>query len=210
LTVSEVFQSIEITDIYWGFVILPPTWNKGGLKTQGSGHKVKDIGLIWPCVISPITPVFHHSNIQVGAKPLSTSFIEREKMLLKHVALVCSSEEKSDQFYESLLGLKKGRSKMIPSTLSKQIFNFDSELKIIDYAVDEMHFEVFISYQKVADDKRIEHICFEVDDLEVFLNKCKEMGVKILQIPKEKGFLTFISDYDGNLFEIKTKQRTRA
>jgi catechol 2,3-dioxygenase-like lactoylglutathione lyase family enzyme len=128
-------------------------------------------------------------------------------MLLKHVALVCSSEEKSDKFYESLLGLKKTRSKMIPSTLSKQLFNVDSELKIIDYAVDEMHFEVFISHQKVADRKKIEHICLEVDDLGVFLNKCKEMGVKILQIPKEKGFLTFISDDDGNLFEIKTKQR---
>ncbi len=94
---------------------------------------------------------------------------------------------------------------MIPSTLSKQIFNLDSELKIIDYAVDEIHFEVFISNQKVADDIKIEHICLEVDDLEAFLNKCNDMGVKILQIPKEKGFLTFISDYDGNLFEINEK-----
>ena len=76
-------------------------------------------------------------------------------MLLKHVALVCSSEEKSDKFYESLLGLKKVCSKMIPSTLSKQIFNLDSEFKIIDYAVDEIHFEVFINNQKVADDKKI-------------------------------------------------------
>lgn len=127
-------------------------------------------------------------------------------MLLKHVALVCSSEEKSDKFYENLLGLKKVSSKMIPSTLSKQIFNLDSELKIIDYAVDEIHFEVFISPQKVADDKKIEHICLEVDNLEVFLNKCNDMAVKILQIPKKKGFLTFISDTDGNLFEIKTNQ----
>ena len=129
-------------------------------------------------------------------------------MLLKHVALVCSSEEKSDKFYESLLGLKKVHSKMIPSTLSKQIFNLDSELKIIDYAVDEIHFEVFISHQKVADDKKIEHICLEVDNLEAFLNKCNDMGVKILQIPKKEGFLTFISDYDGNLFEIKTNRGT--
>ena len=127
-------------------------------------------------------------------------------MLLKHVALVCSSEEKSDKFYESLLGLKKVRSKMIPSTLSKQIFNLDSELKIIDYAVDEIHFEVFINKQKVADDKKIEHICLEVDGLEALLNKCNDMTVKILQIPKEEGFLTFISDFDGNLFEIKERQ----
>jgi catechol 2,3-dioxygenase-like lactoylglutathione lyase family enzyme len=132
--------------------------------------------------------------------------IEREKMLIQHVALVCSSEEKSDKFYENLLGLKKVSSKMIPSTLSKQIFNLDSELKIIDYAVDEIHFEVFISHQKVADDKKIEHICLEVDNLEAFLNKCNDMAVKILQIPKKKGFLIFISDTDGNLFEIKERQ----
>ena len=127
-------------------------------------------------------------------------------MLLKHVALVCSSEEKSDKFYESLLGLKKVHSKMIPSTLSKQIFNLDSEFKIIDYAVDGIHFEVFISNQIVADDKKIEHVCLEVDNLESFLSKCNDMGVKIVQIPKEEGFLTFISDYDGNLFEIKERQ----
>ena len=127
-------------------------------------------------------------------------------MLLKHVAFVCSSEEKSDKFYESLLGLKKVHSKMIPSTLSKQIFNLDSEFKIIDYAVDGIHFEVFISNQIVADDKKIEHICLEVDNLESFLSKCNDMGVKIVQIPKEEGFLTFISDYDGNLFEIKERQ----
>lgn len=185
---------------------MPHTWNKGGLKAQGSGHKVRDIGFALPYAIFPIIPVFHHSNIPIGAKPLSSSIIERGKMLLKHVALVCSSEEKSDKFYESLLGLKKGSSKLIPSTLSKQIFNLDSELKIIDYAVDEIHFEVFINNQKVAEDKKIEHICLEVDDLESFLSNCNNMAVKILQIPKKKGFLTFISDYDGNLFEIKERQ----
>jgi catechol 2,3-dioxygenase-like lactoylglutathione lyase family enzyme len=185
---------------------LPHTWNKGGLKAQGSGHKVRDIGFALPYAIFPIIPVFHHSNIPIGAKPLSSSIIEREKMLLKHVALVCSSEEKSDKFYESLLGLKKVSSKMIPSTLSKQIFNLDSELMIIDYAVDEIHFEVFISNRKVSGDKKIEHICLEVDNLESFLSKCNDMAVKILQIPKKVGFLTFISDYDGNLFEIKERQ----
>jgi hypothetical protein len=31
------------------------------------------------------------------------------------------------------------------------------------------------------------------------------MEVKILQIPRGATFLTFIRDYDGNLFEIKAK-----
>ncbi len=126
-------------------------------------------------------------------------------MLLKHVALVSSSEENSDKFYENLLGLKKTRSKILPATLSKQIFNIDCEYKIIDYSNEDIHFEVFIGNQKRFDHKSVEHVCLEVDDLKEFLHKCEGMGVNILQIPKGEAFLTFISDYDGNLFEIKER-----
>jgi hypothetical protein len=31
------------------------------------------------------------------------------------------------------------------------------------------------------------------------------MGTHTLQIPKGDGFITFITDFDGNLFEIKEK-----
>ena len=126
-------------------------------------------------------------------------------MFLRHLAIVCSSEQNSDRFYESLLGLKKLRSKILPATLSKQIFGLDSEYKIIDYTDDDIHFEVFISNQKISDDKKVIHVCLEVDDLKEFLFKCEDMAVNILQIPKGEAFLTFISDYDGNLFEIKEK-----
>ncbi|MCG2775844.1 MAG: VOC family protein [Desulfobacterales bacterium] len=126
-------------------------------------------------------------------------------MLLKHVALECSSEEVADRFYKNLLGLRKMPSKIIPSALSKKIFNLDIEYKVTIYMDDITQFEIFVSNQKRPKDKRVEHVCLEVDDLEAFLNKCNDMGVKILQIPKEGGFLTFISDYDGNLFEIKEK-----
>ncbi len=127
-------------------------------------------------------------------------------MLLKHVALVCSSEDHSDRFYEHLLGLKKMRSKLLPGTLSKQIFNVDSECKIIDYGKDDMHFEIFIMDQKISPLGKVEHVCLEVNDLDVFLDKCHDMAVKILQIPKGESILTFISDYDENLFEIKEKK----
>ena len=127
-------------------------------------------------------------------------------MLLKHIAIECSSEKNSDNFYENILGLKKIRSKILPSALAKQIFGLDSEYKIIDYADDEIYFEVFITNQKISDDKKIEHVCLEVDDLKEFLHKCEGMAVNIRKIPKGKAFLTFISDYDGNLFEIKERQ----
>ena len=124
-------------------------------------------------------------------------------MVLNHIALVCSSEENSDKFYEKILGLKKMETKIIPSTLSKQIFNLDTELKIVNYANDNIRFEIFIDKKKSVMDKRAEHVCLEVADLKGFLVKCKSMGVLVKQIPKGDAFLIFIKDYDGNLFEIK-------
>ena len=126
-------------------------------------------------------------------------------MVLKHIGLVCSSENHSDRFYGGLLGLEKKSSKTVPSELSKQIFNLDSEYKIVNYADDDIHFEIFIDAQKRFEGKKIEHVCLEVDDLAVFLDKCRALEVNVRQIPKADGFLTFIRDYDGNLFEIKAK-----
>jgi len=126
-------------------------------------------------------------------------------MILKHVALVCGSKEKSDKFYEQLLGLTKINSKILPRELSRQIFGLDSELQIINYADDTIVFEIFINSKKSIGGKPIEHICLEIEDLAAFLSKCRTMGVKVLQIPKGDKYLTFIRDYDGNLFEIQAK-----
>jgi catechol 2,3-dioxygenase-like lactoylglutathione lyase family enzyme len=124
-------------------------------------------------------------------------------MQLKHVALVCRSEEKSDRFYKNLLGLQKVSSKTIPSTLVNQIFNIDSDLKIINYANDNIAFEVFIDKRKRAEKNKIEHICIQVENLGSFLEACRSMKIEIIQVPKGDAIITFIKDDDGNLFEIK-------
>ncbi len=66
-------------------------------------------------------------------------------MQLKHIALVSSTEEKADRFYKDVLGLKKVNEKIIPATLSDRLFKVNSELKIVNYANDNVHFEIFIS-----------------------------------------------------------------
>ena len=124
-------------------------------------------------------------------------------MQLKHVALVCSSEEKSDRFYSDLLGLQKVGSKTIPSTLVNQIFGIDSDLKIINYANDKLVFEVFVDSKKRAEKNKIEHICIQVENLGSFLETCRSMKIEIIQVPRGDAFITFIKDDDGNLFEIK-------
>ena len=124
-------------------------------------------------------------------------------MILQHVALTSSSEEKSDKFYQALLGLNKSKPKIISPALSKALFDINSELKIINYLDDYLHFEIFFTSHNNSSVRRIEHVCLEVDNLAAFLEKCRTLQVKIVQVPKEDKLLTFISDDDGNLFEIK-------
>ena len=126
-------------------------------------------------------------------------------MLLKHVALVCSSENNSDKFYKDLLGLEKKETKILPRMLSKKIFDIDAEYNIINYVGSEVHFEIFLDKQADAIITRIEHICLEVDNISAFLKKCHTMDIQILKIPKEDNVITFITDFDGNLFEIKER-----
>jgi catechol 2,3-dioxygenase-like lactoylglutathione lyase family enzyme len=128
-------------------------------------------------------------------------------LLLKHVALVCSSENNSDKFYKDLLGLEKKDTKVLPRTLGRQIFNLDAEYTIVNYTDNTMHFEIFLDKQGDAYRSGLAHICIEVDDFSEFLKRCRSMGTHIRQIPKGNGVITFISDFDGNLFEIKERIR---
>ena len=125
-------------------------------------------------------------------------------MILRHIALICSSEEKSDKFYKSLLGLQKSDPKTIPPALSKALFDINSELKVINYLNDFLHFEIFITGHNNISTKRIEHVCLEVNDLAEFLDKCRTLQVKIVQVPRGNKLVTFVSDDDDNLFEIKS------
>ncbi len=124
-------------------------------------------------------------------------------MLLKHVGLACSNEGNADKFYRDLLGLNKSEPKVLSAGLANAIFNFERQLQIIDYMSDKLHFEIFITGQPSDGFESIGHQCLAVDDLSGFIEKCREIGVKISQIPKGDKLLTFIKDFDGNLFEIK-------
>ena len=130
-------------------------------------------------------------------------------MLLKHVGLACSTEDNADKFYQELLGLNKSEPKMLPSDLSRAIFNIDAELLIINYTGEKVHFEIFITGPVDDRSGKIAHQCLEVDDLSAFTEKCRSLGVEIIQVPKGAKVLTFVKDFDGNLFEIKRSALTQ-
>ena len=124
-------------------------------------------------------------------------------MNLRHVALVCSTVEKADRFFAGLLGLKKSEPKTLPRALAKPLFDIDSELTVVNYMNEHVHFEIFIDAHHPRSARPVEHICLEVHDLPALLRGCRDSGVKIIQVPKGDSLLTFLRDFDDNLFELK-------
>jgi len=124
-------------------------------------------------------------------------------MRLLHAALTCSTEERADAFYADLLGMKKGSSKTLSAALSSALFSVDAALRIIYYTGESLEMEVFIIESGAARPAGIDHLCLEVGNLAAFLEKCRLRNIRILQVPKGDRLITFISDEDGNRFEIK-------
>jgi hypothetical protein len=124
-------------------------------------------------------------------------------MQLKHIAQVSSTEENADRLYQDVFGLKKINEKTIPASLANDIFSVTSELRIVNYANDSLHFEIFISDTHPIKTDAIGHVCLEVKNLEVFLERCRQNEIEVIQVPKGDALITFIKDVDGGLFEIK-------
>ena len=124
-------------------------------------------------------------------------------MILNHVALVCSFEQRADDFYEGVLGLKKIKSFVLSKDLAYRIFGIESEPRVVVYGNDHFTAEVFIDDRLAERSKSFEHLCLEVKDREEFVAKCEAKHVEVNRVPKGDALLTFVKDYDGNLFEIK-------
>ena len=124
-------------------------------------------------------------------------------MKLSHVGLVCSSEQQAKDFYEGVLGLSRIKSFVLSRELARQIFEIDVECPVLVYGDGRFTIEVFLATPASQRETSFEHICFEVQNLEAFIKTCEAMHVQVNRVPKGDRLLTFVTDYDGNLFEIK-------
>jgi len=124
-------------------------------------------------------------------------------MKVRHYGLACRSEETADRFYEKFLGLKKLERKTVPAALAGAFFGLSRDLAVLNYAGDGVYFEIFIHEETPSTTGSPAHICLEVEDLAAFLERCRAMDVSVIRAPRGEQWITFIRDYDGNLFEIK-------
>lgn len=126
-------------------------------------------------------------------------------MKVRHVALVCRSEENADRFYRDLLGLERTRSFPVPVELSRGLFGFDRSFLALTYLKDDMTFEIFVVEEAPVIRPYLHHVGLEVEDRERFLERCGQMQVEIMEVPKGEKIITMIKDFDGNVFEIMEK-----
>jgi catechol 2,3-dioxygenase-like lactoylglutathione lyase family enzyme len=127
-------------------------------------------------------------------------------MRMLHIGVGSSSEKNADLFFHELLGLAKAEPYALPAQLSRSIFAIDRELTIINYSAEGIRYEAFVDPLYRAPVPSVLHSCLEVDDLAGFLARCGAAGLKVTRTPRGDSFVTFISDLDGNLFEVKGKQ----
>jgi catechol 2,3-dioxygenase-like lactoylglutathione lyase family enzyme len=127
-------------------------------------------------------------------------------MRMLHIGVGAASEKNADLFFRELLGLAKAEPYDLPAELSRSIFAIDRELTIVNYAAEGIRYEVFIDPLYRAPVPSVLHSCLEVDDLAGFLARCGAAGLKVTRTPRGDSFVTFISDFDGNLFEVKEKK----
>jgi len=124
-------------------------------------------------------------------------------MRLNHVGLVCSSEQNANDFYEAVLGLERIRSWVLSEDLAQEIFGIRRECQVLVYGNDRFTLEVFVLADSPGGGADFEHVCLEVENVEEFVRICEARHVTMNRVRKGDRLLTFVRDFDGNLFEIK-------
>ncbi|MBU2643354.1 hypothetical protein KKI24_01500 [bacterium] len=124
-------------------------------------------------------------------------------MNLNHIALVSTSEENADRFFQTCLGLEKKASKVLPADISEKLFGQKEDFPILYYASDTLSFEIFISRRKEKVKNPLGHICLDVRNREAFAETCASEGLEVLRVPKGNSLLIFVKDFDSNAYEIK-------
>ena len=124
-------------------------------------------------------------------------------MRLHHAAIICSSLENADRFYQEIVGLETIKTSTLDETLTEKIFGRAIECRVVLYGNENFAIEVFIIKKSQWENARFEHLCLEMEKREEFLVKCESHGLGVKRIPKGDKVLAFVEDFNGNLFEVK-------
>lgn len=124
---------------------------------------------------------------------------------LHHLALARTCEEASDRFYVGLLGLEKRREKVVDAELCHALFGVARAHRLIDYAGEGVHFEVFLVPPGELPPAGLAHVCLEVAEAAGLVERCRAADLEVRELRRGERTVTFVVDEDGNLYEIKQR-----
>ena len=128
-------------------------------------------------------------------------------MKINHIAVSSNSEEKADDFFNNLLGLKKVKSFVVSDDLMEQFFKIKREQRIVRYENDVLSVEVFITDDNSQACDRFTHTCLVIEDRVSLIERARKLNIEVIKVPRKDGdnFYLFLKDFYGNLFEIKSQ-----
>ncbi len=124
---------------------------------------------------------------------------------LHHLALARTCEEASDRFYVGLLGLDKRHDKVVDAELCHALFGVARAHRLIDYAGEGVHFEIFLVPPGELPPAGLAHVCLEVGEAGGLVERCRAAGLEVRELRRGERTVTFVADEDGNLYEIKQR-----
>jgi catechol 2,3-dioxygenase-like lactoylglutathione lyase family enzyme len=119
-----------------------------------------------------------------------------------HIALAAQSQDHAQRFYVDLLGLTEEKRYTVPAALMETLFGISLETEAIVYGSENVRFELFFLPGKTPP-RPPDHTCLKVENVEIFVARCRDAGLEVTVAPKDDRTVTFVRDFDGNHFEIK-------
>ena len=119
-----------------------------------------------------------------------------------HIGLCVSGEDNARRFFEELFGLERIKEFEVGPELISNLFGQERPMRILVYRAGPVDIEVFLAPPAAA--PGFAHVCLSVSDRDGLLYRAREMGLGTNTHTKpDGGEIVFLSDFDGNLYEIK-------
>jgi len=122
-------------------------------------------------------------------------------MNLEHIAISVNHKDEIKDFYIDILGMEHVRSFALNQELVNDIFGFQTDIPVFLIKKGDLTLEIFVAKQD--QNKRINHICFSVQNREELINKVQQKSYELIRIKRTTRDLIFVKDKSGNIFEIK-------
>ncbi len=124
-----------------------------------------------------------------------------DSMTLEHIALTINHQDEILDFYQGVLGMELIRTFTLNSELANTIFKINHDVQVYLLKKNSLVLEVFVSNE----DKSISfsHICISVTNRESFIQNAADRNYTFIRKERDYGDLIFLSDNNGNMFEIK-------